>query len=66
MENNKKTIAVVFGGVSSEYEISLLSSASILRHLSAEKYDILCLGITREGRWYLYHGRKRRLGKRPR
>ena len=56
MENNKKTIAVVFGGVSSEYEISLLSSASILRHLSKDKYEILCLGITREGRWYLYHG----------
>ena len=53
---SKKTVAVVFGGASSEYEISLLSSASILRNLSREKYDILCLGITKEGRWYLYSG----------
>ena len=56
MCENKKTVAVVFGGASSEYEISLLSAASILRHLSREKYDILCLGITREGHWYLYSG----------
>lgn len=53
---SKKTVAVVFGGASSEYEISLLSSASILRNLSREKYDIICLGITKEGRWYLYSG----------
>ena len=41
MCENKKTVAVVFGGASSEYEISLLSAASILRHLSRETYDIL-------------------------
>lgn len=52
----KKTIAVIFGGASSEYEISLMSSAFIIRNLSHEKYDVKTLGITRDGKWYLYSG----------
>ena len=42
----KKTIAVLFGGCSSEHEISRLSAATVLRNLSREKYDVLSLGIT--------------------
>ena len=45
----KKTVCVVFGGASSEYEISLMSSSSILRNLDTEKFDILTLGITKDG-----------------
>ena len=52
----KKTVCVVFGGASSEYEISLMSSSSILRNLDTEKFDILTLGITKDGRWLLYSG----------
>lgn len=44
-------LLVLFGGVSSEHEISCLSAASILRNLDAEKYQILAVGITREGAW---------------
>ena len=43
----KKTVCVIFGGASSEYEVSLMSSASIIRNLDTEKFDILTLGITR-------------------
>lgn len=53
---HKKKVAVVFGGVSSEYEISLLSAASVIRNLPADRYDTVLLGITRDGRWYLYGG----------
>ena len=42
----KKTVCVIFGGASSEYEVSLMSSASIIRNLDTEKFDILTLGIT--------------------
>ena len=42
----KQSLAVIFGGVSSEHEISLLSSFSILSHLDREKYDVHMLGIT--------------------
>ena len=45
-------LAVLFGGVSSEHEISCLSAASILRNLDEDKYDIYVVGITREGKWY--------------
>ena len=47
----KKTVCVIFGGASSEYEVSLMSSASIIRNLDTEKFDILTLGITKDGRW---------------
>lgn len=49
-------LAILFGGVSNEHEISLLSAASILRNLDRGKYNILPVGITREGRWYLCEG----------
>lgn len=52
----KKTICVLFGGASSEYEVSLMSSSSILRNLDADKFDVLTLGITKDGRWLLYSG----------
>lgn len=54
--NGKKTVAVFFGGESSEYEISLLSTAFVLENLDREKYDVVTVGITREGGWYLYEG----------
>lgn len=52
----KKTICVIFGGKSSEYPISLMSSASVLRNLDRDKFDVITIGITKEGRWYLYNG----------
>ena len=45
-------LAVIFGGISSEHDISCLSAASILRNLDKSKYEIHAVGITREGRWY--------------
>ena len=48
---DKKTIAVVFGGQSSEHEISCISVATVLRQIDESKYNILIIGITKEGRW---------------
>nr|WP_297172008.1 D-alanine--D-alanine ligase family protein [uncultured Agathobaculum sp.] len=45
-------LAVVFGGISSEHDISCLSAASILRNLDRTRYEIYPVGITQEGRWY--------------
>ena len=45
-------LAVLFGGVSSEHDISCLSAASILRNLDKTRYEIYPVGITREGQWY--------------
>lgn len=49
---SKTRLAVLFGGASSEYEISLRSSASVLSGLDREKYDLTVCGITRDGVWY--------------
>ena len=42
-------LAVLFGGISSEHDISCLSAASILRNLNKDKYEIYPVGITRDG-----------------
>ncbi len=58
MENNrKKRIAVLFGGCSSEYEVSLQSAYAVITHLDIEKYEIILIGIDKTGMWYLYQGK---------
>ena len=52
----KKTVAVLFGGNSTEYEVSLQSAGSVIENLDPEKYHILLLGITRQGKWLKYDG----------
>ncbi len=52
----KKTIAVIFGGCSTEYEVSLQSACSVLENLDGEKYEIVKIGITKQGDWYRYNG----------
>lgn len=52
----RKTIAVIFGGCSSEYDVSLKSAFSVLENLDREKYDVIQIGITRQGDWYRYSG----------
>ena len=53
---DKKTVVVVFGGCSAEYEVSLQSAASVISGISTEKYTIVMLGITRDGIWKKYDG----------
>lgn len=52
----KKTVAIIFGGCSSEYEISLVSATSVIRNVNRDKYNILLIGITKDGDFYLYNG----------
>lgn len=52
----KKKIAVLFGGNSTEYEVSLQSAYSVLKHMNKNQYEIFPIGITREGEWYHYTG----------
>lgn len=46
-------VALLFGGLSNEHDISCLSAASILRNIDRTRYRILPVGITREGEWFL-------------
>lgn len=52
----KKRIAVIFGGCSSEYEVSLQSSLSVLENIDKEKFEVIKIGITKDGEWYHYLG----------
>ncbi|MBQ2893081.1 MAG: D-alanine--D-serine ligase VanG [Oscillospiraceae bacterium] len=52
----KKSIAVIFGGHSSEYSISLQSAFSVLENLDSRKYNVIPVGITQQGDWYRYNG----------
>lgn len=51
--DNKISLLILFGGVSSEHEVSCASAASVLKHINSEKYDINTIGITKEGNWLL-------------
>jgi len=52
----KRKIAVLFGGQSTEHEVSRLSAASVLRNMDTTKYEIYPIGITKEGKWFEYTG----------
>ena len=50
--DQKKTVALLFGGCSPEYEVSLCSAAAVLRGLDPARYDVISVGITRRGEWF--------------
>jgi D-alanine-D-alanine ligase len=52
----KKKIAVIFGGQSTEHEVSRSSATSVLKNIDRTKYDIYPIGITKEGLWFKYTG----------
>jgi D-alanine-D-alanine ligase len=47
----KLRVGILFGGRSGEHEISLLSAASVFKAIDQEKYEVVPIGITKEGRW---------------
>jgi D-alanine-D-alanine ligase len=48
----RRRVAVVFGGRSAEHEVSVTSARSVLAALDPERYDVLTVGIDRDGRWH--------------
>lgn len=50
---SKATVAIVFGGRSSEHEISCLSAGGVLSAVDRSKYEVVLLGITKTGNWVL-------------
>ena len=53
---SKTRLCVIFGGASSEHEVSLLSAASVLRNIDTQKYEVYKLLISKEGEWFFYDG----------
>lgn len=59
---DKKRVAVIFGGQSSEHEVSRFSAEAVLRNIDREKFDVSMIGITKDGRWLSYDGPIEKLG----
>ena len=58
----KKTeLCVLFGGRSSEHEVSLSSASNVLSAIDREKYNVRTIGITKNGIWYLYKGDEKKI-----
>jgi D-alanine-D-alanine ligase len=51
MMERKLRVGVIFGGRSGEHEVSLVSATSVITALDADKYEVVPIGITQEGRW---------------
>lgn len=49
----KPRVAIVFGGRSSEHSVSCASAASVLRAIDRDSYDVVPVGIAKDGRWVL-------------
>ena len=47
----KIRVGILFGGRSGEHEVSLLSAASVLNAIDKTKYEVVPVGITKDGRW---------------
>jgi D-alanine-D-alanine ligase len=52
----KRVVLVLYGGRSSEHEVSCLSARSVLNALDRERWEVVPVGITRDGRWTLTDG----------
>lgn len=53
----KKTIiGVLFGGKSGEHEVSLISAFNVMNAINKDKYEIIKIGITKDGQWLIYNG----------
>ena len=51
-----KNIVIIFGGASSEYEVSLQSAYAVINNIDRKKYDPVTVGISREGKWFYFTG----------
>lgn len=52
----KTRVAVIFGGASSEHGVSLLSATNVIQNIPKQKYEVICIGITKKGRWLYFPG----------
>ena len=50
----KKKLGVIFGGMSTENEVSVVSAQSILNNLDREKYEVFPIYIDKQGNWFKY------------
>lgn len=52
----KVNVAILFGGQSTEHEVSRVSATSVLKNIDKDKYNVFPIGISKDGKWSLYKG----------
>jgi D-alanine-D-alanine ligase len=60
-DKKRLRIGVLFGGRSGEHEVSLASAASVIRGLDPDKYEVVPIGVTKEGHWLIGGGAQKML-----
>lgn len=58
---DKKKVAILFGGMSAEHEVSLQSAYAVIQHIDLSKYDPVLIGISKEGAWFHFFGSPERI-----
>ena len=53
----KLSVCILFGGMSPEHDVSLRSAESVLNNIDHSKYNVIPMGITREGNWIIFGGK---------
>ena len=48
---SKIRVAVIFGGKSNEHDVSVVSATHVIKSIPNDKYDVICIGITKKGHW---------------
>ena len=61
MTEPRVRLVVLFGGRSAEHEVSCVSAVHVLRAVDPERYDVVPIGITHDGRWVLAEGAQKML-----
>lgn len=51
----KKTLGIIFGGASSEHDISCISAKNVVLNVDYGKYNVVLIGITKQGKWFIYN-----------
>lgn len=51
-----KNALIIFGGVSSEHDVSCVSAISVIRNIPKNKYNVIMLGVTKQGEMFVYSG----------
>ena len=60
---DKLNIAVIFGGCSPEYSVSLESAYAVISHMDSRRYTPVLVGITPDGEWFHYTGDIRKIAE---
>lgn len=59
--NKRKKVAIIFGGCSPEYKVSLASAYSVICHMDKTRYIPILIGISSKGDWYIFEGKTEKI-----